>query len=408
MNPKTIRLLLPEPHAAQKRVFEEARRFNVLCCGRRWGKTVAGQDRLIKPALEGKPVAWFAPIYRQLQETWRELQNTLQPVIVTRNADEHRLELLGGGVIDMFSLDSSDVVRGRKYASAVIDEAAAVPHLQTAWQQAIRPCLADLKGEAWFLSTPRGFNYFKTLHDLGQDPENEDWASWQLPTTTNPYIDPDEIEAARADMTQGAFAQEFLAQFVDAGDSVFRHVHDAIRMGAKREPTRGTEIVFGIDWGRSNDFTAIAVVDVKARELVHLERFTKLEYSLQLGRVKALHERWKPIQVIAEANSIGTPVIEQLQRDGLNITPWTATNSSKAAAIEALALAFERRDIKIPNDSILIAELLAFSASKTITGLVRYSAPHGGHDDTVMALAIAWAAVSGVIQKQVKARAMWL
>src|SRR5262252_1950149 len=101
--PKIIGLQLTEPHAAQLRVIQEAKRFNVVCCGRRWGKTVLGMDRLIHPALKGKPVAWFAPNYRLLSDVWRELQRTLQPILARPNQQERRLELRGGGVIEMWS-----------------------------------------------------------------------------------------------------------------------------------------------------------------------------------------------------------------------------------------------------------------------------------------------------------------
>ena len=117
--PKTIELRLPEPHQAQQKIIRESKRFNVVCCGRRWGKTVLGMDRLIHPALQGKPVAWFAPNYRLLSDVWRELQATLDPVIVKVNQQERRLELHGGGVIEMWSLDSPDSGRGRAYAVAV-------------------------------------------------------------------------------------------------------------------------------------------------------------------------------------------------------------------------------------------------------------------------------------------------
>ena len=73
-------------------------------------------DRLIVPALEGKPVAWFAPNYRLLSEVWRELQRMLELVIARTNQQERRLELYGGGVIEMWSLDSPDAGRGRAYA----------------------------------------------------------------------------------------------------------------------------------------------------------------------------------------------------------------------------------------------------------------------------------------------------
>ena len=94
------------------------------------------------------------------------------------------------------------------------------------------------------------------------------------------------------------------------------------------------------------------------------------------------------------AEQIGQPIIEQLTRDGLRIQPFTTANASKAQAIEALALAFERGDIRIPNDPVLVSELVAYQAEKLPSGQLRYGAPSGQHDDTVMALAMAWTAVS--------------
>ena len=116
--------------------------------------------------------------------------------------------------------------------------------------------------------------------------------------------------------------------------------------------------------------------------------------TLQCERLKVLSEQWQPEQIIAEQNSIGQPIIEQLTRDGLRIDSFTTTNASKAQVIDALALAFEREDIRILNDPVMIGELVAYQAERLPSGLLRYGAPSGHHDDTVMALAIAWSAVS--------------
>ena len=174
-------------------------RFNVLACGRRkhWGKTTLGVDLLVPPALEGKPVAWFAPTYKMLTEVWREVRRVFAPATARVSAQEHRLELVTGGVVDMWSLDTPNTARGRRYARAVMDEAAMVADLEDAWNAVIRPTLVDFKGDAWFLSTPKGYGFFRALYEAGQNPDRPDWASWQMPTTSNPHIDPEEVEAAR-------------------------------------------------------------------------------------------------------------------------------------------------------------------------------------------------------------------
>jgi hypothetical protein len=93
-------------------------------------------------------------------------------------------------------------------------------------------------------------------------------------------------------------------------------------------------------------------------------------------------------------NSIGQPVLEQVWREGMLIEGFLTTNASKAAIVEGLALALERGELQILNDPVLLAELQAFRAEPLPSGMMRYSAPAGHHDDCVMALALAWQAAS--------------
>lgn len=309
-------------------------------------------DQLIHLALEAKPVAWFSPTYKLLADPWRELRATLAPITRDKNEQEKRLELINGGVIELWSLDSVDSGRGRKYALVVVDEAAMIPALEEAWQRSIRPTLTDLQGKALFLSTPKGMNYFKTLFDRGQDPAREDWASWQMPTSANPFLDPVEIEAARRDMGEAAFNQEYLAQFVNWEGSVFRCVGPAATAVPLTRPEAGHEYVVGCDWGRSQDYTVFVVLDTTSHTMVALDRSNRVDYAVQRGRLCALYELWRPKQILAEQNSIGQPIIEQLLRDGMPIQPFVTTNVSKAQAIEALALAFESRRGHASSDHV--------------------------------------------------------
>ena len=387
----TLTLTLPRPHQAQYEVLRGAKRFNVVCCGRRWGKTVLGLDRIIRTALTGKPAAWFAPTYRLLSEVWRTAHQTLAPVTARKNESEHWLELVGGGRIDCWSLDSPDAGRGRSYARVVIDEAALVADCEHAWQQTLRPMLADYQGSAWFLSTPKGTaNYFHSLYQRGADPAQPEWASWQMPTSSNPYIVPAEIEAMRQDLTDLAYAQEVEAQFVAWAGAVFRRIAEAVG-----EITRHPADMIGVDWGRTGDYTVFVALS-GAGQVVGIDRFRGIEYGLQRAR---LAEFWRQhgarCWIVAESNSMGGPVIEQLQADRLPVAGFLTTGPSKASIIQALALAFERGAIRIPADPVLLGELQAFEGKTSPSGVMRYGAPAGLHDDTVMALAIGWAALVG-------------
>jgi phage terminase large subunit-like protein len=383
-----LTLTLPRPHLAQKTVIKEARRFNVMACGRRFGKTRLGIDRLIRPALEGKPVAFFAPTYKMMSDVWRETYNTVQPATKRVASQEHRIELITGGIIDMWSLDTPDAPRGRKYARVIIDEAAMVPQLQEAWQASIRPTLTDYEGDAWFTSTPKGANFFRTIYQYGQDPLKPDWVSWQMPTTANPHIKASEVEAARDELPERVFQQEYLALFLEDSGSVFRKVR-AAATAQRAEPYSG-RFVMGLDWAMSEDFTVITVMDAETRRMVDMDRFNQIDWAVQRGRVKTMADKWKVENIIAEHNSIGGPNIEALQREGLPVVSFETTAVSKPPLIESLALAFERSEIEILNDPVLVGELEAYERTVSpVTGRSRYGAPDGMHDDTVISLALA-------------------
>jgi len=347
-------------------------------------------DRVIHPALKGKPAAWFAPTYKDLEDVWRALCHTLREVIVGKSDKDHRMEIIGGGVIEGWSLNDADSGRGRAYARIVVDEAAKVSNLKTAWELNLRSQLMDYQGDAWFLSTPRGTaNDFYILFTYGQDPLKPEWCSWQMPSHMNPHTLPSEIEAMKRDMTDLAFAQEGLAQFVTWQGAVFRKIMDAVSV----QPLEGVPSCIGVDWGRVNDYTVFACISEDGKVL-ELDRFRGIEYSLQRGRLQAMYLRHGKPLIIAEANSMGQPVIEQLANDGLKVQAFTTTYASKSEIIQSLALAFERCEIKIPNDPALIGELQAFEGKPGAGGLMKYSAPAGGHDDLVMALAIGWQGVA--------------
>lgn len=388
---RVVQIVLPTLHPAQLLIASQARRFNVVAAGRRTGKTIFGQDRLIHPALQGQPVAWFSPTYRMLAEVWKQVRQTLAPLTSEISVQQYRIGLIGGGVVDMWSLENPDTIRGRKYRRVVIDEAAMVPDLGHAWQAVIRPTLTDMRGDAWFLSSPRGRNFFWECFERGRvaDDQPGNWRSWQLPTAANPYIHPEEIEAARHELPERVFAEEYLAEFLEDGGGVFRRVLDAVR-ALPQEPQPGREYVVGVDWARSADFTVFVVLDVAEKTMVALDRFTGVEYALQVGRLRALAERWEPSAIYSERNNMGDPLTEQLQREGLPMVGMTTTNQSKATWVDALALAFERGDLAILDEPTLKAELLAYEGTRLPSGLMRYAAPSGQHDDCVSALLLAY------------------
>lgn len=168
-------------------------------------------------------------------DVWRMMVDITYGITWSKSETEKRIELYGGGVIDFWSLEDPNSIRGRKYKRVVIDEAEVARNLKEAWTRVIRPTLADLKGDAWFLSTPRfGSTYFKELCKSGL----EDWASWSFTTYDNPHIDPTEIDAAKLQLDESTFRCEFLAEDVSLAVNkfIYNFSRDRIIKGLQKIP----------------------------------------------------------------------------------------------------------------------------------------------------------------------------
>lgn len=379
---RVVTVTLRKRHAGQRHVTDTAKRFNVLMCGRRFGKTALGIDLACEDALDGKLVGWFAPTYKYLEEAWRELVSTLLPVPgMKKSEQQHRLALPTGGVIECWTMDSEDPGRGRFYDTAIIDEAGLVQRLSHIFTSAIRPTLADRRGSAWFLGTPQGVGDFSRLWQQGQDlvafPE---WASWRMPTASNPFIPPEEIEAMRLQMPEAVFRQEILGEPVDAGDHPIGLEHIAACV-APQSPKPAC--VWGLDLARSVDFTVPVGLD-ETGAVCHLERW-RSPWGTTRERVKAIVQH---AVVYADSTGVGDPIVEDLQRDGVPVVATVFTARVKQQLVEGLIAAIQQHKIRFP-DGWLRAELESLTAERTAVG-TRYQAPEGLHDDGVIALALAW------------------
>ena len=386
----TVTLVLPKLHAGQMQVWEHPARFQVMACGRRFGKSRLGATMCISSAIRGKRAWWVAPSYPMAAIGWRMLKKLAVqiPGVAIREMDR-LITMPGGGTVQVRSADHPDSLRGDGLDFVVLDECAFVK--EDAWTEALRPALADRKGRALFISTPKGRNWFWRLW---QQTESSEWKSWRFTSYDNPYIQASEIDAARDGLPERVFRQEFMAEFLDDAGGVFRRVLDAVTAAQQDSAQPGHDYVMGVDWGKTSDFTVLTVLDATTNEACFVDRFNQIDYSVQVGRLQALAARFNPYNIVVERNSIGEPLIEQLARLNLPVQPFTTTNATKAQAIDALSLAFERSEIRIINDPVLINELQAYEMQRLPSGLLKYSAPDGLHDDCVMSLALAWHGLS--------------
>jgi len=231
--------------------------------------------------VKGLPVAYCEPSYPMMQDVFNTVVKAFRPAIKKVNRAFYKITLKNGAVIDFWSLSNPDTIRGHAYGLVIIDEAGFCSNLQQVWEEIFRPSLVDLKGVAWFIGTPKGANYFKTLFTRGQSDEEEykDWKSWQMPSSCNPHLPASEIKHAEHELPEMTFQQEFLAQFLEDSGAVFRFVTQAVMPGSIGiMPEPGRAYACGVDLARYQDFTVVTVLDDQGKQVYH-DRYNLISWD---------------------------------------------------------------------------------------------------------------------------------
>jgi hypothetical protein len=199
----------------QKTIAKSEKRFICVIAGRRFGKTFLAIRQLCYHARMPDQEVWYvAPTYKQAKMiVWRKLKQRLQDLrwINKINESELSISLKNGSTISLKGADNEDSLRGVGLDYLIMDEFADIN--AEAFFEVLRPTLADRQGKAMFIGTPKGIaNWSYELYQMEQE-YPEDWQSFQYTTIDGGNVKPEEIEAAKRDLDERTFRQEFLATF---------------------------------------------------------------------------------------------------------------------------------------------------------------------------------------------------
>jgi phage terminase large subunit len=212
---ETQRIILPY---APRRVFvpfhDRKERWACIVAHRRCGKTVACINDTVRRAVmlerEHGRFAYVAPFLAQAKEVaWDYLKRYADPITKDKNESELWVELLNGARIRVHGADNPDRLRGAYLDGVVMDEVADMR--PSVWGEVVRPMLADRKGWAVFIGTPKGRNEFHALWERAQT--TPDWFSAMLRASDTNILPAEELDLARQDMTPEQYEQEFQCSF---------------------------------------------------------------------------------------------------------------------------------------------------------------------------------------------------
>jgi hypothetical protein len=372
-----IDVILKKPHKAQQQVLDSTARFRVMMCGRRFGKSLISQDISIDRGINKENVAYITPTYQLGKIFFQEVIKSLPIEIYRKNEADLVINFITGGSIRFFTGERLDALRGLKFHLVIIDEASYIPNLQEGWNNSIRPTLTDYKGKAIFLSTPKGKNFFYSLYMKSDEP---DWESFKFTTYDNPHIDATEIDAAKIQLPNVVFEQEYMANPMENAANPFGSEHiNKCTKELSRQPTD----YYGIDLAKSVDWTVIIGMD-RQGNTTEVYRFQKDWLQTKESIITICHKN-KPI--VIDSTGVGDAIVEDLQKHFNSMHGFKYTATSKQQLMESLASSIHKGEISFPQ-GVVKDELEIFEYVFTSTG-VKYSAPQGFHDDCVNALALA-------------------
>tara|TARA_Y100001963_G_scaffold23040_2_gene30447 strand:- start:22165 stop:23427 length:1263 start_codon:yes stop_codon:yes gene_type:complete len=394
---------LPTLHEAQEEVANSDARWKILCAGRRFGKTRLGVQMCLQVALAGGRAWWVAPTFSIARVGWRDIAASaksfpreIEPKVSLANM---QIDLHSGGSIAVRSADNPQRLRGEGLDFLVMDEAAFVK--PEVWQEVLRPTLTERKGSALFISTPMGRdNWFYDLWETAEEADN--WERFRFATVDNPMIDPEEVEAAKGEVGSIVFAQEYLAEFVDAGQGMLKpewinyfnmveerqgpsNVYPYNTSVVDKAMVNGTEhymkdlkkfaiVDLATTTNKDSDFTVItsfAITPDNKLLVFDMER-AKLEGPDIIPAIKRVFEKNRLQYVGIERQGFQTSIIQMAQRSGIRVRELKVDKDKVTRALP-LSARMESGDVFFLADSYWLPEvereLMTF--------------PVGAHDDIV-------------------------
>jgi hypothetical protein len=389
-------------HFCQQQIYNSKARIRVAICGRRFGKSHLGMVEMLRASLESKQrVAWWVSaeetqalrISRKLQGPLMSLEPADQ---ITTRSSRQLLNFKNGSIVEFLSAGSGDHLRGEGLDFLVLDEAADIP--QEIWSTVLRPALIDKPGRALILGTPRRrCDWLHKLYQRGLDPKNhEDVRSFTFKTSDNKLILPEQIRFARELMTPEEARREFDAEFLDLRSQTFGDVRALATSEITKDPKPHEHFVTGIDLGRSGDYTVLLSLSVprdpKAKPAMRgFERFTGRSWDGQIAFIRGYLKKF-PGTAYLDATGMGGPVYERLQAVQPDLHPYVISAQNKPRLIRELQTSLMLKEMELAPEEMLLNELEAFEVTegRRPGEQERYEAPRGEHDDTVIALALAW------------------
>ena len=369
-------------------------KYVTVVFSRQSGKTVLMLVLCIQWLMERNvSIAYICRNFVLAKKLYRDLIKILPKEIVkSANGSDLLIESTNGSVLTFYSAEQGASLRGQTFNYMICDEFAFHKQEQTdgtmLWNDILSPTLKARGRKCIFVSTPLGKNnIFYEMYQRGISDDFPKYASILKTIYDDGFITPDEIEEIRKSIPELSFKQEYMCEWLDDGLSFFQGFSDCFDI----DSYSGNKCWIGCDLsGDGSDSTVCA----KVSENGNVELFEAVgTLDMKYRQIADFIDRSNPVAVYCENNGIGLPMIGEIKRLSRNknrIYEWTTSNSSKEEIVSDMAVAIANKEVHfIKSDMKTYNELGNFVVSVSKTRKLTFAARGSGHDDRVMATAIA-------------------
>jgi phage FluMu gp28-like protein len=382
------------PHKGQQRVIDKIingpEKYITVVSPRQQGKSLLLINLILYYGINDKgcKIGIIAPIYQQARKLMEDLYEAIKDsgIVESTNFSNHEIKLRTGSKIYFRSSEREDGLRGYTFSYLFLDESSY--QSESAWKRAIQPTALVHGKKVVLFSTPRGRDYFYQMYMLGEDPAYPNYASVRMEQGDNPYINQEEVAAAKKVLPEAIYRAEYQGEFLEGESMVFQNFKTN---AFSKYPQRQGKVYIGVDLGRESDYTVAVAMD-ETGNVIEIYRDNQKDWDLMQNNIITLARKYSA-SIMIETNSMGTVIFESIKKQYQDTHPFNTSMKSKNEIVESLILAFNDNQIAIPDEDLLPEmhqELEVFEMSyNPKTRNVKYGARSPFHDDLVIALCIA-------------------
>lgn len=358
--------------------------FGVVIAPRGSGKTLLGINLLLYWALSNnnQKCAWVAPTFSQAKSVLDTIVTAGYDVIDTSNRMEATISFINGSSIKFLSADSADNIRGFRFHYLIMDEAAYMK--ESIINTVLLPTLNPNGKKCLLISTPKGKNHLFTWFN------KHDVIAMKFPLTECPYVSDVLIQEAKASLPEDIFRQEYLADFVDSSNDVFKSI-DKVAIVSNYPIANNQEVFVGVDTGLSNDSSVLALISPIGRVLgIHSIRKTDLTTAATM--FNTILKQYNVVGGLIEINGIGRGMYDLVSPNFRKIRSFTTNQDNKTEMVRKLINDIETLTIELPTNELcpdLHTEFSTYTYKLSPTGKLSFSHIPGGHDDYIDAILLA-------------------